>query len=373
MKRLQASILAIILMVAVCAMAFTALRTASKVWYSALYTFTAFLLLFAVLAARFRRGHERAFWFGFAVFGWGFFLMGLGPWMNPFANSDRPTGHSLNPNLLTSKVIFFLVPYLRKDANALGAIDEITENTIGIAHLLMSLTIAITGGIIAALLRRRPRSTTSIKSLAILAGLALITTVAVSSYTPRPRDPFFPASASSEDKNVSDLNLRWYSKHLDAMGEPSLLALSRCDRVATVYRLLWLPSFHHSVCVRIDQTGEGARLRAKVLDGQGGYDPGQIAIDRNMTIASDKWKELDRHLQQAAFWELPTELKDDGGCDGDQLIVEGLRQGTYHVVDRLMADPAYEALCHYMLKLTNIEMREAWEGYHPKELSAEPE
>ena len=60
MKRLQVSILAIILVVAVCALAFTALRTASRLWYSSLYTFTVALLLFAVLAARFRRGPERA-------------------------------------------------------------------------------------------------------------------------------------------------------------------------------------------------------------------------------------------------------------------------------------------------------------------------
>ena len=100
--QLRVSLLAIVLIIAACAMAFTGLRTASKLWYSALYTFTAFLLLTAVLAARFRRGHERAFWFGFAVFGWGFFLMGLGPWMNPFSDDGEPVGHTLNPNLLTT-------------------------------------------------------------------------------------------------------------------------------------------------------------------------------------------------------------------------------------------------------------------------------
>jgi len=57
MKRLQVSILAIVLVVAVFAMAFTALRTASGLWLTTLYTFTSALLLFAVLAARFRRGH----------------------------------------------------------------------------------------------------------------------------------------------------------------------------------------------------------------------------------------------------------------------------------------------------------------------------
>ena len=72
MKRLQVSILSVILVTVACALAFTALKTASDFWLSALYTFTTVLLLAAVIAARFRRGNEMAFWFGFAVFGWGF-------------------------------------------------------------------------------------------------------------------------------------------------------------------------------------------------------------------------------------------------------------------------------------------------------------
>ncbi len=253
-------------------MAFTALRTASQLWYSALYTFTAFLLLFAMLAARFRRGPERAFWFGFAVFGWAFFLMGLGPWMNPISRSRRTVGcGGLNPNLLTSKVILFLVAHLRKDTNNLGEINAITENTIGIAHLLTTLILAVVGGIIAALLRRRPRSTTSLKSLAILAGLGLIAAVAASVYSTRPRDPFFPDSAFVMNKAHSDLIVNWYTKQLDAMDEPSLQTLSRRDRDATVYRLLWIPSFHHPVQRADRPQGRGCSTRR-----QGPRRPGRV-------------------------------------------------------------------------------------------------
>jgi hypothetical protein len=133
MKRLQVSILTLILIIAACAMAFMALRTASDFWLSALYTFTTVLLLVAVIAARFRRGGEKAFWFGFAVFGWGFFLLGYGPWRT--ATSD-PTEQRvpLNRNLVTSKVILFLVPYLITDSDDLEDVDKITANTISIAH-----------------------------------------------------------------------------------------------------------------------------------------------------------------------------------------------------------------------------------------------
>lgn len=59
MKSLQLPILALLLIVAACAIAFTALKTASELWYDAFYTFTAAVLLAAVIAARFRRRNEK--------------------------------------------------------------------------------------------------------------------------------------------------------------------------------------------------------------------------------------------------------------------------------------------------------------------------
>ncbi len=76
--------------------------------------------------------------------------------------------------------------------------------------------------------------------------------------------------------------------------------LAERGRAQTVYRLLWLPSFHHPVCVRIERVGDGARLHARVLDGKGGYDPGTIAIDRTLTLTAEQWNQLERRLDEAA-------------------------------------------------------------------------
>jgi hypothetical protein len=65
-------------------------------------------------------------------------------------------------------------------------------------------------------------------------------------------------------------------------------------------------------------------------------------------------------------------VKGDGDTDGDQLIVEGVRGGKYHVVDRWMPDPAYAELCRYMLDLTGIKVGEAWDGYHGIVVAPEP-
>jgi hypothetical protein len=125
MKRLKISILALILVTVACALAFTAVKTASDFWLSALYTFATVLLLAAVIAARFRRGNEKAFWFGFAVFGCGFFVLGMGPWPVPTDGGPNDMRIPLNRHLLTSRLIDFLVPYLT-ETDDLGTVNETT-------------------------------------------------------------------------------------------------------------------------------------------------------------------------------------------------------------------------------------------------------
>ena len=347
MKSLQLPVFALIFIIVACAMAFTALKTASDLWYGAFYTFTTVVLLAAVIAARFRRGNEKAFWFGFAVFGWGFFVLGL----NPFNDEGNGIEIALNRNLLTSRAILFLVPYLRTATDDLEHIDKITTNTIGIAHLLITLAIAIGGGMIAILIRRRRGRLVSVKSLTLLAGLAVVTACALSIKFARPSTPYFPSSVF---KN-----------------EPSLKILSKQDRDATVYRLIWMPSFHHCVCVRIERTCEGAMLSATVLDGKGGYDPGQIAINKSIALGAVQVRELDRHLEQAAFWTMPAQGKFDANVidtDGDRLIVEGAKGGAYHIVERGQpAGPTYTKLCRHMLDLTGLKTRATWDEYHPND------
>jgi hypothetical protein len=306
------------------------------------------LLLAALIAARFRRGNEKAFWFGFAVFGWGFFILGLGPW--PTLTEEEPGGMGivLNQNLLTSRLILFLVPYLRTNTNELGAIDKITTNTTGIAHLLVTLAIAISGGLIAIFIRRRRGRLVSVKSLTILAGLAVATALASSIIFARPSARRY---------------LGWEFKD-----EPLTGPLSQRNLGATAYQLIWMPTFHHPVSVRIEQTGQEAKLRAVVLDGKAGYDPGQVAIHRSITLSAEQFTELDRHMEQAAFWTMPTDEKIDGFvADGDPLVLEGVKNGTYHIVRRELPDPAYTKLCSHMLDLTGLRIRDIWEEYHANE------
>jgi MFS family permease len=366
MKRLQVSIAAITLIVVACAMALTALRTASDFWLSALYTFTTVLLLVAVIAARFRRGNEKAFWFGFAVFGWGLFLLGYGPWRTSAFDPRKQINVPLDRNLITTRVILSLVPYLVKESDDLEDVDKITANTVSIAHMLVTLTLAIGGGFVAVMMRRRRGRVAPVRSMAVMTAVALLTAyVASSDFFPR-SPPFFPDMVFGGNKDDSDFITRWYSEHLAAMGEPSLWMLSRRDSDATIYRLLWLPTFDHPVLVRIERTREGAKLRATVLNGMGGYAPGQIAIDRTVSLGADQFGDLNCNVEQAAFWDMLTEPGELGtlGMDGDQLIIEGVTAGKYHVVDRWDTGPAYTKLCRQMLDLSGLKTQKACKKYH---------
>lgn len=123
---------------------------------------------------------------------------------------------------------------------------------------------------------------------------------------------------------------RWYSRHLSAMGEPSLYALRGHDR--HVVRLLRLPTWGHPIAIRVERTATGATLTRRELSGQGGYDPGRIASDSTRTLRREDWRAIDAALRGARFFEAPA--LGPLGMDGTQWILEVVDGDAYHVVDR---------------------------------------
>jgi hypothetical protein len=184
-----------------------------------------------------------------------------------------------------------------------------------------------------------------------------------------PGERYFPDGVfDSEDKEENDFLDTLYSAHLRAMGEPSLWALSRKDHAATVYRLLWVPSFHHRIAVRVVKSGGSYTAHAVELDGKGGLEPGKVLVKKAVKLTGDQWTRLLVYLERSRYWKMPTGVKmtlETGlTLDGDNLVCEGVEGGKYHVVDRVDADPNYEKLCLYMLRLSGLGVKEAWEEYH---------
>jgi hypothetical protein len=79
MRRLRFSIASLLMLVLFVAVAIGALREATDIWDSAVFSLTLGLLLVAVLLAVHRTDRIRAFWVGFALFGSVYLAVSLVP------------------------------------------------------------------------------------------------------------------------------------------------------------------------------------------------------------------------------------------------------------------------------------------------------
>jgi hypothetical protein len=80
MNRLRFNLAQLMTIVLFIGFGFAALRSASILWASAVFTLTVAVLSVAVLGAMARRGRSRMTWAGFALFGWVYLGTTFGPW-----------------------------------------------------------------------------------------------------------------------------------------------------------------------------------------------------------------------------------------------------------------------------------------------------
>jgi hypothetical protein len=98
MNPLRFSLATLVGVVILLGIGLAALRSASDVWAAGVFTGTLLFLFVSVLGVTFTRGRRRVFWGGFAIFGWGYSILALGP---QFADL-------IGPHLLTSKMLMAL-------------------------------------------------------------------------------------------------------------------------------------------------------------------------------------------------------------------------------------------------------------------------
>lgn len=185
------SIGSLILVVLVCGVAAAALRDASSLWAETMVSLTLLLLAVAVLAAWNRHGAARAFWQGFAFFGWAYLVLIFGEWVHeyirppteplllyvhewispPQAIPGIPGGVVTGPNLTWPNPMPFTVPDvvgappgqpdvatmwvpMTPGAPAPVVVPVDQEQFLRIGHCLIALLAATAGGLIARWLHR---------------------------------------------------------------------------------------------------------------------------------------------------------------------------------------------------------------------------
>lgn len=161
---------------------------------------------------------------------------------------------------------------------------------------------------------------------------------------------FFPVTLSDNPRNPQFVN-KWYSRALDSMNEQPLAALENEDES---YRFLWLRTFHQPVAIHVWRKDEQHFMVVKRLNGKGGYVPGTFDLYWSRSISENDWDAFMTHLESASYWLTPTK-NDRLMFDGAQWVMEGYREGRYHVVDRQSPDDgAYREACMYLLRRSGL-------------------
>jgi hypothetical protein len=104
MPRYRISLAGALGIVAVIAMGLAGMRSASSLWTTAAATVTLALLLSAMIAARLLDGLDRAFWAGFALFGWSYLLLANWDWIGGQFGHDLTAGLSDVAEAMFAKV-----------------------------------------------------------------------------------------------------------------------------------------------------------------------------------------------------------------------------------------------------------------------------
>jgi hypothetical protein len=145
---------------------------------------------------------------------------------------------------------------------------------------------------------------------------------------------YFPKGALGPSADLDQFKAIWYGRNLHALQEPSLFALTKMP-LSESYRFLWLRTFNHPVSIRIDCKPDGSSVvTAKITSGTAGYNPGVLSQTSSRTLTKEQTQSFLKQIDAVGFWQLPSEINDQSGTDGSQWVIEGVKQGKYHLVDR---------------------------------------
>jgi hypothetical protein len=174
---------------------------------------------------------------------------------------------------------------------------------------------------------------------------------------------YFPPGVLGRTPETSEVAANRYSKFLQALHEPSLLELAQHDPNAEAYRLLWLRESDRPASVRfVMKPGGTGWFYRHMTSGKGGAEPGRLSESGMSWSWKSGTASFLSTVERAGFWNLPTLTDDDKNAIPacrSHWIVEGIKNGQYHVVDRCSPDQANPVRVAGMLamKLGSLRVR----------------
>jgi hypothetical protein len=130
-----------------------------------------------------------------------------------------------------------------------------------------------------------------------------------------------------------------YTKILQAMKEPSLFQDAEIGEGAA-YRFLWISSPARSVALRVERTGEEEDKTGPLPMLHLVEHIGTTSTRYDVSLSREQWGSVQRRLADIKFWSLPTMGKAGGPEDAPRLLVEGVHDNVYHVIERAVRPPS---------------------------------
>jgi hypothetical protein len=164
--------------------------------------------------------------------------------------------------------------------------------------------------------------------------------------------PVYPIHYDS----LEEWALSYYAAALKSMDEPGICAAQARFEGLESYRFLWMRSFHRPILIEVTfSSNSDVRAVYKELDGAGGYELGQLAKVLTIDVDELLLQEVEdaelveaivesiRETSQIQFWDLSSRV-DNGSIrlDGANWLVEGVRGGKCHLVERWSPSPGEE-------------------------------
>jgi hypothetical protein len=199
--------------------------------------------------------------------------------------------------------------------------------------------------------------------LPALAGIALLlgaSSLQTSFFPPMVFDPKDPEANAATDHHMSEqlgvFKVESLFNHKDDL-----------ETSALRYRMLWLASNCHPVCISLSKNGKSWSLHVMQHNGNPGNveDNPKVVVDRTIELSAEESTEIEKLLDSAKLWGESKVDDTSGMTDGDLILFEAAKREKYSLRYRSggSLNGLEKPLFKKLMELSGKDMHELWNDY----------